>query len=112
MGYVPGANGRSIDMAYERLVALNVTDESRYAQYRAGMTPLLHAMGGRFRFDCRPGEILGGELSHPVTRVFVISFPDRATHDRFFADEAYRAVREAHFAGSVQGHTLIAAYEC
>jgi uncharacterized protein (DUF1330 family) len=99
-------------MPYERLVGLNVVDETRYAEYRAAMTPLLHAVGGSFRYDFRPAEVLKSEAPHPITRVFVIRFPDQATHERFFADPQYLAVRRDHFEPSVRGVTTLAAYEC
>lgn len=95
-------------MAYERLVGLHVTDEAGYARYREQMTPLLHALGGRFRYDFRIAEELKSEASHPINRVFVISFPDRATHDAFFAHPDYLAARRAHFEAAVQGVTMLA----
>jgi uncharacterized protein (DUF1330 family) len=73
-------------MAYDQLVALNVTDEAGYRQYREQMTPLLHEHGGDFRADFRIAEVLKAEASHPISRVFVISFPSREAHGRFFAD--------------------------
>ena len=33
------------------LVGLEVKDPARYAEYRARMTPILHALGGAFRLD-------------------------------------------------------------
>lgn len=93
-------------MAYEPLVGVNVIDEVGYARYRAAMLPLLHAVGGSFRFDCTVERVLKSDAAHPINRVFVLSFPDRATSDSFFSDERYLEVRNRHFESSVQGVTV------
>lgn len=99
------ASGRT-----ETLVGLRVTDEDGYARYRAGMTPILESMGGFFRYDMRVSELLRGQADEPFNRVFILSFPDAATRDRFFADPDYLAVRVAHFEGSVGAVTVLARY--
>lgn len=99
------ASGRT-----ETLVGLRVTDEDGYARYRAGMTPILETMGGFFRYDMRVSELLRGQADEPFNRVFILSFPDAATRDRFFADPDYLAVRAAHFEGSVGAVTVLARY--
>jgi uncharacterized protein (DUF1330 family) len=38
-------------MPFELMVGLLVVDHEKYAQYRAEMSPLLEAIGGRFRYD-------------------------------------------------------------
>jgi len=96
---------------HEILVALRVIDEHRYQRYRDAMTPILHAMGGRFRYDFRVAETLTGDTPEPPNRVFVLSFPDAATKDRFFSDPAYKAARTEHFEPSVGGATVIAAFD-
>lgn len=98
-------------MGYERMVGLNVVDDEAYTAYRAGMTPLLHAVGGRFRYDFRVSEQLQSDATHPINRVFLIGFPDRAAHERFFADPRYLEVRRAHFERAVQGATVLAICE-
>lgn len=94
----------------EILVGLRVTDEDGYARYRAGMTPILEAMGGFFRYDMRVSELLRGQADEPFNRVFILSFPDGATRDRFFTDPAYLAVRAEHFERSVGSVTIMAGY--
>ena len=94
-------------MAYDQLIAMNVTDEAGYARYRAEMTPLLHEFGGSFRYDFRIAETLKSETSHPVTRVFILSFPDRSVRDAFFADERYLRVRKRHFEPAVDRYTNV-----
>lgn len=96
---------------HEVLVGLHVTDEAGYQRYREGMTPLLAARGGRFRYDFRVAEVLHGETQAPINRVFVLAFPERAAKTAFFADPAYRAVRARHFAGAVDAVTEIAVYD-
>lgn len=94
----------------ELLVGMRVTDETGYTRYRAAMTPILESMGGCFRYDMRVSELLKGEADEPFNRVFILSFPDDAARDRFFADPAYQRARAEHFAGSVSSFTIMAAY--
>ena len=48
-------------MPFEMTVGLLVVDQEKYAQYRAEMTPLLEAAGGRFRYDFEVARTLKGE---------------------------------------------------
>ncbi|HWO11652.1 MAG TPA: DUF1330 domain-containing protein [Polyangiaceae bacterium] len=90
---------------FTQLMGLEVKDPARYAEYRARMTPILHAYGGAFGIDLEVSRVLKGPpeaASNPgVNRVFSIEFPSRATRDRFFADVAYRAVRSEWFEPAV-----------
>ncbi len=95
---------------YEILIGMRVDDEGGYARYRAGMTPILESMGGFFRYDMRVSELLKGEADDPFNRLFLMSFPDEATGDRFFADPGYQRVRAEHFDGAVRSYTLIARF--
>ena len=96
---------------YETLVGLHVTDDVGYQRYRAGMTPLLEACGGRFRYDFRVSEVLRSETPEPINRVFVIAFPSAEAMRRFFADPKYLAIRKQHFEPAVKAVIRIAAYE-
>jgi uncharacterized protein (DUF1330 family) len=98
-------------MTLENLVGMHVTDDDAYARYRAAMTPLLHAHGGDFRMDFRIAEELRPPATHPINRLFVIAFPDRARKDAFFGHPDYAAIREQHFAPSVAAFTVLAEYE-
>ncbi|MFT5049520.1 MAG: hypothetical protein ACI8QZ_000913 [Chlamydiales bacterium] len=82
---------------HEILIGLHVSDDAGYQRYRDGMTPLLEACGGTFRYDFRVGEMLRGKAEKPINRLFLISFPDVDTKTRFFSDPAYLAVRGEHF---------------
>lgn len=98
-------------MAYELLVAMNVTDEKLYDEYRAGMLPILRRYGGGFRHDFVVSRTLKSEADHPVTRVFAIYFADKKSKEAFYADPAYQAVKQRFWAPSVKGRTIIAEYE-
>ncbi len=98
-------------MSYEMTVGLDVQDAARYAEYRAGMTPILEAYGGGFRYDFEVARTLRKEDGGEINRVFVLRFPDRETKEKFFADAAYLAVREEYFVSSVGDVSLIAEYE-
>jgi len=95
---------------FEILVGLHVHDNTEYDLYRAGMTPMLQSMGGFFRQDLRVSEQLQGEGEGKINRAFVISFPDEATKDAFFSDEAYKAVRAEHFDAAVDSAVILASY--
>lgn len=96
---------------YEILIGMRVDDEDGYERYRAGMTPILESMGGAFRYDMRVSELLKGEATDPYNRLFLMSFPDQATSERFFSDPGYQAVKRAHFVDSVRSYTEIARFE-
>lgn len=88
------------------LFGLEVTDEATYSRYRSAMTPILESYGGAFGHDFVVARVLKGDGG--INRVFTISFPDRPTRERFFADEEYRAVRRALFEPAVaRAFTLV-----
>ncbi len=97
-------------MPFELTVGLLVVDHEKYAQYRAEMSPLLEAAGGRFRYDFEIARTLKSEAKHDINRVFVIQFPDRATRERFFSNPKYVEIRTRLFEKSVQGMSIIAEY--
>lgn len=98
-------------MSHDMLVGLQITDPEAYAAYRAAITPMLHAAGGRFRHDFSVSEVLASEARSPIDRLFVISFPDRAAAEGFFAGPDYRAARAEHYEPSVAATAILAAYE-
>lgn len=100
-----------ITMPYQMMVALAVADQDAYAQYRAEMTPLLEASGGAFQYDFEVSRELkpGGEP--PLNRVFVISFPDKATKEAFFSDPRYTDIRARHFTRAVARTVRIGEHE-
>ena len=98
-------------MFFEMTVGLFVADQEKYAQYRAEMTPLLEAAGGRFRYDFEVARTLKGETVGEINRLFLIRFPDRASKDRFFADSQYLEIRARLFDKAVSRRVTIAEYE-
>lgn len=97
-------------MAHELLIGVGVVDGELYTRYREEMTPLLEAVGGRFRFDVEVSRVLLPAASSAVNRVFVLSFPDRATRERYFADPRYLKIRERLFVPSTNHLEIIAEY--
>lgn len=93
---------------FELVIGLHVTDEETYRRYRAGMTPILAAHGGTFRYDFQVGETLKSETPETINRLFVLAFPDQATSERFFSNEDYMQVRKTYFDASVASVTEIA----
>jgi len=81
------------------LYGLEVTDDAGYARYREAMAPIL-ARRRRFGCDFVVARVLLGP-SPRINHVFTLVFPDAGSRDRFFADEAYRAVRKQWFEPSV-----------
>jgi len=102
---------KTTNSSHELLIGLHVTDDDMYTRYREEMTPILHEYGGSFRYDFRIGEVLDGETSDAINRLFVISFPDAQTKDAFFANEAYTKVRHEFFEPAVQTVTTLAEYD-
>lgn len=98
-------------MTLENLVGMHVTDDDAYSRYRAAMTPILQAHGGGFRMDFRIAEELRPPAPHPINRLFVITFPDRAKKDAFFAHPDYAAAKARFFTPSVAAFTVLAEYE-
>ena len=87
---------------FTRLIGLEVEDAARYAEYRARMTPILHAHGGAFGVDLEVSRVLKGPPGAALNRVFSLEFPSRAACDRFFADASYLAVRGEWFEPAVR----------
>jgi uncharacterized protein (DUF1330 family) len=98
-------------MAFELTVGLMVADQDLYTQYRAEMGPLLESVGGRFRYDFDVSRTLKSEVTHEINRVFVLSFPDRASRQRFFSDPRYVEIRGRLFDKAVAATSYIAEYE-
>jgi uncharacterized protein (DUF1330 family) len=94
-------------MAYEMLVGLNVVDDERYSAYRRGMTPILERYGGSFRFDFTVQKTLKSAVSHPINRVFIISFPNEKWKDDFFKDPDYQKVKKEFYLEAVKDTAIL-----
>jgi len=95
------------DALHTTWVGLEVTDDAGYAQYRSAMAPILARHGGTFGCDFIVARVLKGPNTR-INRVFTLSFPSRADHDRFFADEEYRTVRARWFGPAVGAVEVLA----
>ena len=95
---------------YGRLMALEVRDDASYARYRKEMAPILASCGGRFDHDFVVSEVLTSSAGERINRVFVMSFPERAAAERFFADPAYREIRARLFEPAVANATQLAEF--
>lgn len=95
------------DRRHVVVMGLEVTDDAAYARYREGMTPTLAAYGGAFDFDFIVARVLRSPGSARINRLFAISFPDRATCERFFVDPSYLDVRREHFEPAVASATRL-----
>lgn len=95
---------------HEILVGVNVTDDRIYAHYRAEMTPLLEAHGGRFVLDVRVAEILRNPSEQGFNRLFTIRFPSPQKRDEFFSHPEYIAIRRRLFEPSVSGAVRLGDY--
>jgi len=90
----------------ETLMALHVVDADLYAKYRAAMTPLLEAHGGRFGLDLWVGEVLRAPPGQAAfNRMFTIAFPSTERREAFFSNPEYLAIRQALFEPSVTATT-------
>ncbi len=97
-------------MSYEMVVGLNVTNDERYTEYRAAITPILKSYGGGFRYDFKVAHVLKNEASSAINRVFTINFTDETAKEKFFSDPEYLAAKERLYALSVDATTIIAKY--
>jgi uncharacterized protein (DUF1330 family) len=109
------ANGREVarevtEKPHEMLIGVDVIDEAGYAKYRAEMTPVLEAHGGRFILDVRVSEILRGASPGAFNRLFTIRFPSARHRDAFFANPDYLAIRARLFEPSVSGVVRLGDY--
>jgi uncharacterized protein (DUF1330 family) len=90
----------------ETVMALDVVDADLYATYRAAMTPLLEAHGGKFGLDIWVAEVLRAPPEQkPFNRLFTIVFPTQERWDAFFSNPEYLAIRKSFFEPSVASST-------
>jgi len=98
-------------MAFEMTVALTVTDDKVYEDYRNAMRPLLEKFGSGFRFDFVVSKVLISASELSINRVFAIYFKDRSAKEEFFSNPEYKSVRAKFFEHSVATTTIIGEYE-
>lgn len=98
-------------MAVERLIGVQVIDDSEYEEYRRQLSPLLAAAGGQFVVDLRVSEVLTAPADAQFNRLFVLQFPTAEAMQKLFDSDDYGAVRNAHFKSSVSETTMLATYQ-
>ena len=84
---------------------MDVQDQDGYARYREGMIPILGEYGGSFLHDFDVSAVRRSSVDHPVTRLFVLTFPDASAMEGFFSDERYLTVKSEHFVSAVGKYT-------
>jgi uncharacterized protein (DUF1330 family) len=100
-----------IQMTYERIMGLDVVDETLYQDYRDAMTPLLKSVGGDFGFDFIVSKVLRSKTKNNINRVFTIDFPSKEIMDDFFNSVDYVAIRNQYFDRSVNSKVVISLHE-
>ncbi len=98
-------------MSFERVMGINVTDDTEYQKYREGMTPILESFGGSFGFDFKVSEVLLSKTKDDINRVFTIEFPSKQTMEEFFSSPDYLEVKNKYFNSSVNSKTVISLHE-
>jgi uncharacterized protein (DUF1330 family) len=98
-------------MVIEMLVGLHVVDEAAYQRYRDEIAPILESHTGGFGYDFRISDVLKSPTEAPINRLFTIYFSTEDSMNAFFANEAYRKIKQRHFEGSVTDTTIIATYK-
>lgn len=98
-------------MAFERVMGLNVINDSEYKKYREGMEPILKSHGGSFGYDFKIAEVLRSQTDDTINRLFTIAFPSKEVMEAFFSHPEYLRVKERHFVDAVKAITPIAMYE-
>ncbi|MBL4809810.1 MAG: DUF1330 domain-containing protein [Phycisphaerales bacterium] len=100
----------TVQPRFEILVGLHIQNDENYDKYRASMAPLLKEHHGYFRYDFKISEMLIGDAEDPFNRVFVLSFPDEPTKERFFNNETYKQIRKTYFDTSVKSGGILASF--
>jgi len=96
---------------FERIMGLNVIDDTEYQRYREAMLPILKEFGGSFGYDFKVSEVLLSKTQDEINRVFTIEFPSKQKMEDFFSFPDYITVRDWHFKNSVNSTTVISMYE-
>ncbi|MGE0737389.1 MAG: DUF1330 domain-containing protein [Alphaproteobacteria bacterium] len=71
---------------------IRITDEERFAKYRAASIPVAQKFGAEYLARSDKVEALDG--SYDGRRLVIIKFPDTKTARAFWASPEYRAARE------------------
>lgn len=102
-------NGR--EAMIERIMGVNVINDTEYQKYREAMMPILKEFGGSFGYDFKVSEVLLSKTDDKINRVFTIEFPSRQKMEAFFSDPDYVAVKNQHLDNSINSKTIISINE-
>ncbi|MCB1483805.1 MAG: DUF1330 domain-containing protein [Hyphomicrobiaceae bacterium] len=70
------------------IVRETITDEAKFAEYRAQVLPTVEAFGGEFVIRGGHWTLVEGEWSRP--RLVIIAFPSRAKAEDWYHSAAYQ----------------------
>lgn len=73
-------------------VNIQVKDPAAYAEYRQGVSPLIHKHGGEYLARGGAAELLEGDWT--PSRVVLLKFPDMAALKAFLNDPEYQPLMD------------------
>jgi uncharacterized protein (DUF1330 family) len=79
-------------MAAYLIVNIEVKDQAAYADYRSGVTPLIHKHGGEYLARGGVTELIEGDWT--PGRVVLLKFPDMAALKAFLDDPEYQPLKD------------------
>lgn len=75
---------------FHKLVGFKTFSEDDYRQYREELSALLLAHQGVVRYEFDVNRTLSGPTDAAISKVFILSFPDRSRSERFTLDARYK----------------------
>lgn len=79
-------------MAAYLFVNIEVKDQAAYAEYRNGVTPMIHKHGGEYLARGGAANLIEGDWT--PDRVVLLKFPDMAALQAFLSDPEYQPLKE------------------
>ena len=79
-------------MAAYLFVNIEVSDPAGYAEYRTGVTPMIHKHGGEYLARGGAAELIEGDWT--PSRVVLLKFPDMAALQAFLNDPEYQPLKD------------------
>lgn len=78
-------------MAAYLFVNIEVKDPGEYAEYRSGVSPMIHKHGGEYLARGGAAELIEGDWT--PSRVVLLKFPDMAALKAFLNDPEYQPLK-------------------
>ena len=79
-------------MAAYLFVNIEVKDQTAYAEYRSGVTPMIHKHGGEYLARGGAAELIEGDWT--PSRVVLLKFPNMAALKAFLDDPEYQPLKD------------------